>query len=163
MLHEILAQPLGGDEETGDGYKMRDGRHGSEDSGYFSRRGSKATITGEGKRDSVLTEAMEEIVEDYEGAEEADDEGADLEELDEDEEEYRAKAEHIINPSSSGRAQPKNLHLNKHHPQEQQEQQTRIQVGTRFISPAPRKLASPLFSSEEAVMSRARTGKGASI
>ena len=91
MLHEILAQPLRADEEIGEAYSRNDGRHGSQDSGYYSRRDSKATSTGDGKRDSVLTEEMEEISEVYEGAEEADDEGAGLEDDEEDEDDNRAE------------------------------------------------------------------------
>ena len=142
-----------------DGYNIKNERHGSEDSGYFSRRGSKATSTGDGKRDSVLTEAMEEIVEDYEGAEEADDEGADLEEPEEEEDHARIK--HFSpQPPFQTRLEHHQTHLHPYHPHQEQ---SRVQIGSRFISPASRKPAAPLLSADEAVSSRARDRKGASI
>ena len=161
MLHEILAQPPGtADEEKGDGYNVKDRRQGSEDSGYFSRRGSKATSAGDSKRDSVLTEAMEGIAEDYEGAEEADDEGADLEDDDDGDGNLTGKM-HTFQPSpllTQASNQPDYQNRSLIHPQ-----QTRIHIGSRFISPAPRKPASPHLSAEEAVTSKVRDRKGASI
>ena len=153
MLHEILAQPpeMGADVGLDEGYNIKNERHGSEDSGYFSRRGSKATSTGEGKRDSVLTEAMEEIVEDYEGAEQADDEGADLEEAEDDEGDHHARTEYVSQPTSQTRSEQHRSHPHPHL------EQSRVQVGSRFISLAPGKQpASPLLSADEVVMSRAR-------
>lgn len=174
MLHEILAQPVGTPEEVGgEAYDRNDGRHGSEDSGYFSRRGSKATTASAGKRDSVLTE-MEEIAEDYEGAEEADDEGADLEEP----EDADSDRDKIINPLDRDRNRNGGLgktnriiapsstllrnqtehptHIHPHpHPD--------IRVGSRFISPAPRKPASPRLSADEAVFARAKDGQGSAV
>lgn len=45
---------------------MHDGRHGSEDSGYFSRRSSKAVSTGGDRRDSFLVDGLGETVEEVE-------------------------------------------------------------------------------------------------
>lgn len=165
MLHEILAQPVGTPDEVGEAYNRKDGRHGSEDSGYFSRRGSKATSTGDGKRDSVLTE-MEEIVEDYEGAEEADDESADLEEP----EDLESDRDKIMKPLHGNRsvglgktnriAQSTLLQTQTEHPTHiHPHPHPDIRIGNRFISPAPRKPASPRLSADEAVFARAKDGK----
>lgn len=166
MLHEILAQPVGTPDEVGEAYDRKDGRQGSEDSGYFSRRGSKATSAGDGKRDSVLTE-MEEIVEDDEGAEEADDEGADLEEPESDRDEIHkpltrtrngglGNAKRIIAQHTLFQTQTKEHPTHVHpHPD--------IRIGSRFISPAPRKPASPRLSADEAVFAKAKDGKGPAV
>ena len=81
MLREILAS-----EGTGDTESRDDGRHGSEDSGYFSRNGSTAASAGDGRRESFLRKELEDLIglentnkkNDDEEAEEADDEGAGL-------------------------------------------------------------------------------------
>ena len=152
MLHEILAQPP--EVGLGEGYNMKIERHGSEDSGYFSRRGSKATIAGDGKRDSVLTEAMEDIVEDYEGAEEADDEGAELEDPEEEEDTARTK---LVSPFQTQPTEHRAIQTHPHH------EQSRVHIASRFLFPAARKPASPLLSADEAVVARAgaRDRKGA--
>ena len=82
MLREILASEATGDTESRD-----DGRHGSEDSGYFSRKSSKAASVGDGRKQSFLRKELEDLIgaedtneNDDEEAEEADDEGAGLEE-----------------------------------------------------------------------------------
>ena len=83
MLREILASEATGDIESRD-----DRRHGSEDSGYFSRNGSTAASAGDGRRESFLRKELEDLIglentkkkNDDEEAEEADDEGAGLEE-----------------------------------------------------------------------------------
>ena len=168
MLHEILAQGEMVEEEMGDGYSMKNRRHGSEDSGYFSRRGSKAISTGDGKRDSILTQEMGGIAEDVEmedEAEEADDEGVVAEELVAEDgsskgglnrkgHDYHGIAQPSVHPQI---AKPEHLY--------QVQPQTRI--GTRFIS--PRKPAEPRLSADDdAVVARRRdvavvkqTGKGA--
>ena len=83
MLREILAS-----EATADIDSRDDGRHGSEDSGYFSRKSSKAASAVGGRRESFLRKELEDLIglentnekNDDEEAEEADDEGAGLEE-----------------------------------------------------------------------------------
>lgn len=151
MLRDMLAQRGGAGEEVGDGGGLNDERHGSVDSGYFSRRSSKAiSIGGGGRRDSILIEEMGETVkggdnkEDDEGAEEADDEGVgleDLEEVEEEEEEEendrkgkvlnsngdadRAKNEGTARPNATRTPTPE--HLSHAFPQPR--------IGTRFISP----------------------------
>ncbi len=61
---------------------MKEQRHGSKDSGYFSRRGSKAVSMGGGKRESMFMEEMRGISEgEDDEVEEADDEGAGMEGL----------------------------------------------------------------------------------
>ena len=83
MLREILASEATGDIEGRD-----DGRHGSEDSGYYSRKSSKAASAGDGRRESFLRKELDDLIgventkenNDDEEAEEADDEGAGLEE-----------------------------------------------------------------------------------
>ncbi len=75
MLREMLAQPQG----EGGGYGVKEQRHGSKDSGYFSRRGSKAVSMGGGRREEGFMEEMRGISEGGESegdeGEEADDEG----------------------------------------------------------------------------------------
>ena len=146
MLHEMLAQQPG--DSRGD--DVKDGRQGSEDSGYFSRRGSKAVNTSDGKRDSVLTEEMSEIVEEVETEsgkdEEADDEGARSEEV-EAEEEYNRKIERTSKLFFKHQsAVPGHFNLSFPKPRS----------GTRFIS--ARKTAEPILSADEAV--RVSRGKG---
>ena len=82
MLREILAS-----EATGDIDSRDDVRHGSEDSGYFSRTGSTAASAGDGRKESFLRKELEDLIgledtneKNDEEAEEADDEGAGLEE-----------------------------------------------------------------------------------
>ena len=82
MLREILASEATGGTESRD-----DGRHGSEDSGYFSRKSSKAASVGDGRKQSFLRKELEDLIgteatqeNNDEEAEEADDEGAGLEE-----------------------------------------------------------------------------------
>ena len=185
MLREILAQPQAtAREEMGDAYSMKDGRHGSEDSGYFSRRDSKVVSTGDGKRDSVLTEEMEEIAEEIENnnddgdgeiAEEADDEGAGGEDPEQDEEEERHNSL-LLGLNDNNRlphrksiiAQRPQPHTHTHPPtpsapQHNQtptpapEHRTQIQIGTRFIS--PRMPASPRLSADEATVAVAGRGR----
>ena len=184
MLREILAQPQAtAREETGDAYSMKDGRHGSEDSGYFSRRGSKAVSTGDGKRDSVLTEEMEEIAEEIENnnddggdeiAEEADDEGAGGEDLKQEEEgdnslllglndhNHLPRRKSIIaqRPQPHTHTPPPTPSAPRHNqtPTPASEHRTQIQIGTRFIS--PRKPASPRLSADEATVAVAVAGRG---
>ena len=165
MLHEILAQPaeVGANVGLGEGYSIRDERQGSEDSGYFSRRGSKTTTsTGDVNRDSVLTEAMEGIIEDYEGAEGAGDEGADL--RGPEEENDRARTKHIYTKHPF-QTRPADHHHSHPHPHTPHQEQSRIPIASRFLSPATRRPASPLVSADETVVSRtrARDQKGASI
>ena len=160
----MLAQPpaeVGADTGLGEGYNyMKNERHGSEDSGYFSRRGSKATTTaGDGKRDSVLTDAMEDIVE---GAEEADDEAADLDEMEEGGDHARIKR---VSPHQHSAFQTRpEEHL---HPLQAHHEQSRVRIRSRFLldPAAARKQAIPLLvGADEAVSSsRARDRKGASI
>ena len=153
---------MGADAGLGEGYSIRDERQGSEDSGYFSRRGSKTASTGDVNRDSVLTEAMEEIIEDYEGAREADDEGADLQGPEEEEDHARTKYAYSKPPFPTRPAEHLHIHPHPHPPHQGRR---RIQFGTHFLSPATRRPASPLLSADEAVVSRARARdqKGASI
>lgn len=194
MLHEMLAQPVETPDEVGGGgaYNLKDGRQGSEDSGYFSRRGSKATTSSGdgGKRDSVLTDAMEDIAEDYEGggAEEADDEGADLEEPDDLEESDRDRImkeqQHLDHQNRTGglgksnriitspaqstpllqqtKTQTQTEHPTSHihpHPHTHAD----IRIGNRFISPAPQKPASPRLSADEAVFANVKDGEGPAV
>lgn len=156
----------------GEGNGMHDARHGSEDSGYFSKRNSKAASTGGAKRDSMLVEEPIETVEEVEReadddndeeAEEADDEGASLEdpEEDEDEDEFESKSDGKKRENLTGIhdrdqamikasiAQPTTQsltpdHLHQSHPQ--------TQIGTRFIS--PRRPAEPRISADEAEVAR---------
>lgn len=184
MLREILAQPQAtAREEMGDAYSMKDGRHGSEDSGYFSRRGSKAVSTGDGKRDSVLTEEMEEIAEEIENnndddddeiSEEADDEGAGGEDLEQEEEGYNSlllglndnnhlphrKSIIAQRPQPHTHTHPPTPSASQHNqtPTPASEHRTQIQIGTRFIS--PRKPASPRLSADEATVAVAVAGSG---
>lgn len=149
MLRDMLAQRGGAGEEMGDGGGLNDERHGSVDSGYFSKRSSKAiSIGGGGRRDSILIDEMGKTVkgeddkEVDEGAEEADDEGAgleDLEEIEEEEEENdgkgkglnsngdedRAKNEGTARPNATRTPTPE--HLSHAFPQPR--------IGTRFVSP----------------------------
>ena len=182
MLREILAQPsIAAREEMGNDYNMKDGRHGSEDSGYFSRRDSKALSTGDGKRDSVLTEEMEEIAEEIENnddgndddeiAEEADDEGADLEEPEE-EEGYNSLPTKLDDNDNNLRHKKHNFAQPppSHHtltptpsaPRTQipttttGQHRTQSPIGTRFIS--PRRPASPCLSADEATVAVAGRG-----
>ena len=177
MLREILASEATGDIESRD-----DGRHGSEDSGYFSRQGSTAASAGDGRRKSFLRKELEDLIglentneKNDEEAEEADDEGAGLEE---DIEDYEFDA-----VSKSGRfdartTEPRNynsaLNLNNEPPstnhksvlyfttQTQTQAQTQTHPPTpalphknqshlapRFIS--PRRPAAPRISADEAV------------
>ena len=174
MLREILASEVTGDMESRD-----DGRHGSEDSGYFSRKSSKAASAADGRRESFLRKELEDLIgvestkgkNDDEEAEEADDEGAGLEE---DIEDYE-----FDTVSESGRfdAEPRTtprnydpaLNLNKEAPTKLQSKhysttQTPTQthpptptlphknqshLAPSFIS--PRKPAAPRISADEAV------------
>ena len=150
------------------------GRHGSGDSGYFSRRSSKAIGTGGGKRDLILVEEIGETIEgveredsrdDDDRAEEADDEGAGLEELEEEEEEEeeeKGEGDGEANGPDNGKgdqdqaeekriAQPTKQtltteHANQFYPQ--------MPIGTSFIS--PRRPAEPRISADEAMFARPR-------
>ena len=148
----------------GEGDGANDGRHGSEDSGYFSRRSSKAISIGAGRRDSILLQELGKTVEMIEkeeddkhdeGAEEADDEGASLEDPEEKEEEDgaprvtrpRTKTNSHHAMESNDKEQPPALtqtaatseHLHHVLPQSR--------LGTRFIS--PRKPAEPRLSADD--------------
>lgn len=166
MLREILSRG----EEMGDGEGLNDGRHGSEDSGYFSRRSSKAISTGDGRRDSIFMEELgemiqgigrEDVKDDDEEAEEADDEGAGLEDLEEeDEQENDYEKQEGVGVSvkgdddqaeKEGIARPTNQPETPEHVK-QAYSQTRIV--TRFIS--ARKPAEPRVSADEAVVARPR-------
>lgn len=176
ILREMLAQP-GEGEETSEGRGMNDVRHGSEDSGYFSRRSSKTVVTGGGSRDSIFLEDVNDTVggiEREEGkngddrAEEADDEGAGLEDLEE-EEEYKYDRRGRESPpvtddeahtQKDSIAQPTHQPLTPGHGS-QTHPQTRI-IGTRFIS--PRRPAEPQLSADEATVARAKhPGAGKSM
>ena len=147
---------------------MHDERHGSEDSGYFSRRNSKAISTGGDRRDSILLDELGETVEEMERedrkhdddrAEEADDEGAgleDLEEEDEEEEEEGDREGENLNRKDDqdqarkeGIPQPTNQTMTPEHPDQLHPQ---MGIGTRFIS--PRKPAEPRVSADEVVAAR---------
>lgn len=168
MLREILAQPQG----VGEGDAINDGRHGSEDSGYFSRRSSKAVSIGGGGRGSILVEELGELVErvdreddkhEDDEAEEADDEGAGLEDLeeDEDEDDGDGKEETINTKTNSdhamdkdGIAQPTALNQTVT-PKHVHQALPQTRFGTRFIS--PRRPAEPrLSSADEAMVAGAR-------
>ena len=174
MLREILAS-----EATGDVDSRDDGRHGSEDSGYFSRQGSTAASAGDGRKESFLRKELEELIglenpneKNDEEAEEADDEGAGLEE---DMEDYE-----FATVSKSGRfdaktTDPRNhnsaLNLNNdppstksktilysttqtqtqtqtHPPTPTSPQKHQSHLAPRFIS--PRRPAAPRISADEA-------------
>lgn len=169
MLREILSQPQGVREKIGDGEGLNDGRHGSEDSGYYSRRDSKAVSTGDGRRDSIFMEDLGEMAEgieredgkdEDERAEEADDEGAGLESLGEEVEENeggekpegvnvkrdeaQAKKEGITHPTNQPETALTPEHVRQAYPL--------TRIGTRFIS--ARKPAEPRVSADEAVVAR---------
>ena len=150
MLREMFAGPspaTGGGDDV-----VTDRRHGSEDSGYFSRKGSKATPGG-GGRDSIRVDEggslmMEDADDDDEKAEEADDEGAGLDEADDDEgavdEEEEKKETH---PNDS----PPRTAANTAHPMPKTtpgHATDWARIGTRFIS--PRRPAEPRLSADEA-------------
>lgn len=187
MLREMLAQRQGVGEEMGEGDGMNVGRHGSADSGYFSRRSSKAVSTGGDKRESILMEELSEMVEEVgkednansdSGAEEADDEGAGLEDPEEQEkgeeqeeeqgegkvkvisltgngnEEDQAQKQPTALPPNQPTVTPKpelkhdHDHLTQLHPPQ-------MRIGTRFLS--PRRPAEPRLSADEAMgVARAR-------
>lgn len=165
MLREILSQPQGPGEETGDGRGLNDERHGSVDSGYFSRKGSKAVSTDASKRDAIYVEEMGELGERFgqqnrqdadEQAEEADDEGAGLEDLDDEETggakqqgmnvkgdiKDQARKRDIPHPTSHTETALPLEHTNQTYPQ--------TRMGTRFIS--PRRPAEARVSADEATV-----------
>lgn len=170
MLREILAHPQG----TGEELDNAGGRQGSEDSGYFSKRGSKAISTVGATRGSLLAEELSEMIRGVEReddkdtdevAEEADDESADLDDLDEDHNENaqeesdaqgqdlnrngKAAADQLRNEAT---ASPTNRTLSPEHV-DHISPQPRI-IGARFIS--PRKPAEPTLSAHEAVVAGSR-------
>ena len=163
MLREMLAQPQD-DEGGSDAYSIKDGRHGSEDSGYYSRRASKAVSTG-GRRESIFTEEIGEIIEgiesqhvqhDDEVAEEADDEGAGLEDVDEEDrkEEEKSGRKSRLNRTGEdyeGTAQS-SLREQPPIPEKIYHTSPQTQIGNRFIS--PRRPAEPRLSIDEALVAR---------
>lgn len=177
MLREILAQPQGAGEELGDRDGMNNGRHGSEDSGYFSRRGSKAVSTGAGKRDSIFMEELGEMVEiitkeddkdNDEEAEEADDEGAEMKDLEEE-----IEKENEGKKGDDGKQEGLNMNVDEDQtskepipqptiptnpalaPEPVNQILPQVRIGTRFIS--PRRPAEPRLSADEAVVARSRS------
>ena len=171
MLREMLAQPRDADEGTDDIYNIKDERHGSEDSGYYSVKGSKTIITS-GRRESIFTREIGEVIEGIEGrhvhvrnddemAEEADDEGAGLEDLDGmvrreeaiDDRKRRLNNnrpgdEHEGTAAKSGFQKHVRVHTREkiYHPFPQ--------MGNRFIS--VRKPAEPRLSADEALVARGK-------
>ena len=162
----MLAQQHRAGEKMGEGDSTNDGRHGSEDSGYFSRRSSKAISIGAGRRDSILLQELGETVEmiekeddkhdDNEGAEEADDEGAGLEDLEEDEDAdgeprgtsvpTKTDSHHAMeNNDKEQTPAPAQTAATSEHPNQIPPQS---RLGTRFIS--PRKPAQPLLDTDDA-------------
>lgn len=153
MLREILAHP----QRAGEGDGISDGRHGSEDSGYFSRRSSKAVSVGGGMRDPMLVEELEELAEMIErkkdeAAEEAEDEGDGLDDEDDGQKGMTpntnnnshlateiSDTEHLT-PFTQPAATPSHLH----------QVPPQSPIGTRFIS--PRKPAQPRLSADDAVV-----------
>ena len=176
MLREILASEATGDVESRD-----DGRHGSEDSGYFSRKGSKAASVGDGRRDSFLRKELEDLIgldttneKNDEEAEEADDEGAGLEEDIEDYEfdavsksgRFAARTTEprttdprnnpALNLNDAPSTKPKLIpysttqtHPPTHSPTVTPQQKNQSHLAPRFIS--PRRPAAPRVSADEAV------------
>ena len=183
MLREILAQPQGAGEELGDGDGMSNGRHGSEDSGYFSRRGSKAVSTGAGKKDAIFMEELGQMVEVIkreddkdkdEEAEEADDEGAEMKDLEEEIEKEKEKEKENENENEgiedSDGKQGLNMNVDENQTNDEpipipanpalarepvNQIYAQVRIGTRFIS--PRRPAEPRLSADEAVVARSRS------
>ncbi|CAD6574376.1 MAG: hypothetical protein ASARMPREDX12_006570 [Alectoria sarmentosa] len=177
VLREILAQPQGAGEELDDGDGMNNGRHGSEDSGYFSRRGSKAVSAGAGKRDSIFMEELGEMVDiitkeddkdNDEEAEEADGEGAEIKDLEEEIEKENEGKE-----GGDGKQEGLNMNVDEDQtnketipqptiptdptltPEPINQSYLQVRIGTRFIS--PRRPAEPQLSADEAVVARSRS------
>lgn len=149
VLREILAQPHRSREEVGGGEGLNGDRHGSEDSGYFSRRSSKALSTGGDEMDSTLLEDVGEVVDEKaaeEVAEEFHDEGAGPQKVEQSR--YDSKDQ----MKKEGTASPfpdqtvTSEHVNLLLPQ--------LHIGTRFLSPQRR--AEARVSAEEAVFTASR-------
>lgn len=164
----MLEQPHKTGETMGEGDGANDERHGSEDSGYFSRRGSKAISIGAGRRDSILLQELGETVEmiekeeeddkhdDDEGAEEADNEGAGLEDPEVDEGDdgvlrgepkgtrltTKADSHHAM--GKNDKEQPSTPNQTATTPERPTQIPPQTRIGTRFIS--PRRALQPLFS-----------------
>lgn len=143
---------------------INDRRHGSEDSGYFSRRTSKAVSFGGSMRDSILLEELEEMVEmikkegDDEGVEEVADEGDDLED-DEDEDvgnqvrrlNTKTNSHHAMEHDQT--AQSTALTQTAATPSHPHQPLPQSRIGTRFIS--PQRPVQPRLSADEAVVAGA--------
>ena len=174
MLREILSQPQGAREEIGDSEGLNDSRHGSKDSGYFSRRNSKAISAGDGRRDSVFMEELGEMAEgierddgkdEDEGAEEADDEGVGLEssgefgkEVEENEGGEKQEGVNVKGDEDQGKnddmRHPTDQTETALTPEHVRQPYPLTRIGTRFIS--ARKPAEPRVSADEAVVARPR-------
>ena len=160
----------------GDG--VSNARHGSEDSGYFSRRSSRAVNTSGATRDSVFLEDLNEMAEKVErekerddddgGAEEADDEGAGVKDLEEEEEheEEKEEYEHVergregptVTDDDESPAQKTSTVGPTTNQPSTPEHGSRIhppvRIGTRFIS--PRRPAEPRLSADEVLVARSK-------
>ena len=168
MLREMLEKPQEADEGMSDSHSVKDGRHGSEDSGYYSRRESK-TIGTSGRRESIFTEQIGEVMEGIEGqdlqaddevAEEADDEGAGLEDLDKkDGKKEEGKGDGKSRLSRTGDEDEEGTAKSSPHKRTPTAERIyhpfpQFQMGNRFISPL--KPAAPRLSAEEALVARGR-------